>query len=128
MKKNIAALLLGMAVVGQTGLMAQAEDANPAAILLVPFKVATGMTGAVLGAPVGMVNGIWDMEPPDLGGYFIEMRPYIGHCRFPDCTHDHEPGCAVGEAVDEGLISPERYGSYLNILASVREGESDVGR
>src|SRR5690606_4362333 len=82
--------------------------------------------GFVVDTPGIREYGIWDMEPPELGGYFVEMRPYIGHCRFPDCTHDHEPGCAVTAAVDEGAISLERYGSYLNILASLRE--EDTGR
>ena len=64
--------------------------------------------------------GIWDMSPQDLGGYFVEFRAYIPHCRFPDCTHAHEPGCAVQDAVDEGAIAPERYGSYLALLETVQ--------
>ena len=84
--------------------------------------------GFVVDTPGIREYGIWDMEPADLGGYFVEFRPYLGHCRFPDCTHDHEPGCAVGEAVDVGEIAPERYASYLSILASVREGDADTGR
>lgn len=89
---------------------------------------AGGSAGYVVDTPGIREYGIWDMAPAELGGYFVEFRPYIPACRFPDCTHDHEPGCAVTEAVDAGLISPERYGSYLNILESVREGEADVGR
>lgn len=65
--------------------------------------------------------GIWDMSPQDLGGYFVEFRPHIPHCRFPDCTHAHEPGCAVQEAVDRDEVTPERYGSYLAILETVDE-------
>jgi ribosome biogenesis GTPase len=84
--------------------------------------------GYVVDTPGIREYGIWDMKPAELSGYFVEMRPYIGHCRFPDCTHDHEPGCAVGEAVDAGEISEERYASYLSILASVREGDADTGR
>lgn len=84
--------------------------------------------GYVVDTPGIREFGIWDMTPAELSGYFVEMRPFIGHCRFPNCTHDHEPGCAVGVAVDEGAVSEERYGSYLSILASVREGEEDVGR
>jgi ribosome biogenesis GTPase len=84
--------------------------------------------GYVVDTPGIREYGIWDMAPAELGGYFVEFRPFIPHCRFPDCTHDHEPGCAVAAAVDEGLITPERYAGYLNILASVREGEADVGR
>ena len=45
--------------------------------------------------------GIWDMSPVELGGYYVEFRPYIPDCKFPDCTHEHEPGCRVIEAVDE---------------------------
>lgn len=63
--------------------------------------------------------GLWDMAPEELGGYFAEMRPYVPDCRFPDCTHQHEPGCAVQAAVDAGAITPERYGSYLGILETV---------
>ncbi|MEO0559310.1 MAG: ribosome small subunit-dependent GTPase A [Bacteroidota bacterium] len=65
--------------------------------------------------------GIWDMAPEELGGYFVEFRPFIPDCRFPDCTHDHEPGCAVAEAEERGEIAPERYGSYLQMLESVRK-------
>jgi len=65
--------------------------------------------------------GIWDMAPDELGGYFVEFRPFIPDCRFPDCTHDHEPGCAVADAEERGEIAPERYGSYLQMLESVRE-------
>ena len=64
--------------------------------------------------------GIWDMSPQELGGYFVEFRPYIPDCRFPDCTHAHEPSCAVQNAVDAGAIAPERYGSYLAILEAVQ--------
>ena len=65
--------------------------------------------------------GLWDMAPEELGGYFVEFREVLQHCRFPDCTHAHEPGCAVQDAVDEGSITPERYGSYLAILDTVAE-------
>ena len=84
--------------------------------------------GLVVDTPGIREFGIWDMAPEELGGYFVEFLPLIGHCRFPDCTHDHEPDCAVSRAVDEGAITPERYGSYLNILASLQEGKRDVGR
>ena len=42
-------------------------------------------------------------------------------CRFTPCTHTHEPGCAVKEAVEEGLISPERYSSYLGMIEEDRK-------
>jgi ribosome biogenesis GTPase / thiamine phosphate phosphatase len=72
--------------------------------------------------------GVLDFEPGDLAHYFTEFVPYIHDCRFPNCTHDHEPGCAVKEAVDRGDIHEVRYASYLNILDSIRLGTRDVGR
>lgn len=65
--------------------------------------------------------GLWDMAPEELGGYFVEFRPYLPDCRFPDCTHAHEPGCAVQDAVDAEAITQERYGSYLGILETVAD-------
>ncbi|WP_420457053.1 ribosome small subunit-dependent GTPase A [Rubrivirga sp.] len=65
--------------------------------------------------------GLWDMAPQELGGYFVEFQPFLPDCRFPDCTHAHEPGCAVQAAVDEDEITPERYGSYLAMLETVEE-------
>jgi len=79
--------------------------------------------GFVVDTPGIREFGIWDMQPAELAGYFVEMQPLVEHCRYPSCTHDHEPGCAVAAAVDAGAISQERYGSYLAILASLREGD-----
>lgn len=82
--------------------------------------------GYVVDTPGIREFGLWDMAPEELSGYFVEMREYLGDCRFQPCTHDHEPGCAVKEAVQNAEIAPERYLSYLNMLESLR-GE-DVGR
>ncbi len=60
--------------------------------------------------------GLYDIDPADMGFYFIEMEPLIHDCRFPNCTHDHEPGCAIRRAVEEGTITAERYASYLRLL------------
>jgi len=71
--------------------------------------------------------GIREFDPygirkEDLGHYFCEIAKYSDDCRFNTCTHNHEPGCAVSEAVKEGSISEERYISYLNLLETVEEG------
>jgi ribosome biogenesis GTPase len=55
---------------------------------------------------------IRDVEPEDLAWLFPEFRPLAPQCRFADCTHREEPGCAVREAVGRGEIAPERYRSY----------------
>lgn len=55
----------------------------------------------------------WDIEPEELDGYFIDIVPYVGKCRFNNCAHIDEPGCAVRQSVETGGISPSRYRSYL---------------
>ncbi|CAN5557585.1 ribosome small subunit-dependent GTPase A [soil metagenome] len=60
--------------------------------------------------------GLYDIEPTELSYYFIDMKEYIPDCRFPGCTHTHEPDCAVRAAVEAGKIQPERYDSYLRLL------------
>ncbi|HNR87532.1 MAG TPA: ribosome small subunit-dependent GTPase A [Spirochaetota bacterium] len=65
--------------------------------------------------------GLLDIEPHELAGYFMEFSRYHDACSFRPCTHDHEPQCAVRDMVDEGAIAHERYISYLNILATLRE-------
>lgn len=67
--------------------------------------------------------GVRQVHPKDLAHFFPEMRPYVNECKFPDCTHDHEPGCAIQAAVDRGDVHRDRYDSYLRILESLREEE-----
>jgi len=63
--------------------------------------------------------GLWGVEGSDLGGFFQEFEPFAARCRFPTCTHSHEPGCGVAAAVEEGRVSRLRYRSYLRILESL---------
>lgn len=70
--------------------------------------------------------GIREIDPygirkSDLGHYFIEFGKYINSCKFNTCTHHHEPGCAVIEALENNLISPKRYDSYLRILDTIED-------
>ncbi len=64
---------------------------------------------------------IWDVRPEEVEAYFPEFRPFVPRCRFPDCSHTHESSCAVQEAVDQDLISPVRYASYLKIMSGETE-------
>ncbi|MEC7526030.1 MAG: ribosome small subunit-dependent GTPase A [Myxococcota bacterium] len=59
----------------------------------------------------------FELPARELPACFPEMRPFLGACRFPDCAHVHEPGCAVREALERGEIDPARYDSYRRILA-----------
>jgi ribosome biogenesis GTPase len=83
--------------------------------------IALGCGGYVADTPGLREVGLWGIPPEELDHYFPEFRPLLGGCRFGyACSHTHEPGCAVQEAVEEGEIAPERYESYRLL----REGES----
>ena len=84
--------------------------------------------GFVADTPGLREYGLVDIEPDMLSHYFVEFEPLAPECRYPNCSHDHEPGCRVKEAIENGEISAERYESYLNMLFSLRQGEKDVGR
>ncbi|MHB0858521.1 MAG: ribosome small subunit-dependent GTPase A [Anaerolineae bacterium] len=58
----------------------------------------------------------WDIDPEQLDAFYPEMKPYLTHCRFAPCTHTHEPGCAVSQAVERGEIPALRYESYLRMF------------
>ena len=60
--------------------------------------------------------GLVDVPPAELAGYFPEMRALLGQCRYHNCQHVHEPGCAVREAVDKGKLAVPRYESYVSML------------
>lgn len=60
---------------------------------------------------------LWDVIPAEVAGFFRDLRPYVSHCRYPDCTHTHEEPCAVKDAVADGYIDVRRYESYLQIHA-----------
>ena len=71
--------------------------------------------GYVADTPGWKSLALWDTEPEEIDGYFPELRELVQHCQFNDCTHTHEPGCAVRRALEEGKIHPERYESYLRL-------------
>ncbi|MOA30361.1 putative ribosome biogenesis GTPase RsgA [compost metagenome] len=72
--------------------------------------------GFVIDTPGIRELGVVEIEPEELSGYFPEMRQFSEECKFNNCTHIHEPGCAVLKAVDEDLIAPSRYDSYVSIF------------
>ena len=58
---------------------------------------------------------LWDVIPEEVAGFFRDLRPYVSHCRFPDCTHIHEEGCAVKDAAADGKLDVRRYESYCHM-------------
>ena len=67
--------------------------------------------------------GTFDMEPEELTSYFKEIFQFSKDCRFSNCTHTHEPGCAVLKALEDHYIAESRYQSYLSMLEDKDEGK-----
>lgn len=74
--------------------------------------------GCIIDSPGVRDFRLWAMDPRDVGHYFREFRPHLGACRFADCRHLKEPGCAIRAGVKAGEISEPRYQSY-QLLAEV---------
>jgi len=73
--------------------------------------------GWVADAPGWKSLALWDTEPEELEAYFPDLRPLVENCQFSDCSHTHEPGCAVQSALRAGTLHPERYQSFLRLRA-----------
>ena len=81
----------------------------------------SGNKGDVIDSPGIREFGLWQITPHEVAHGFREFRDYAEQCRFRDCLHRGEPGCAVAEAVAQGAIANTRYTSYQRILASLDE-------
>lgn len=58
---------------------------------------------------------LWDIGLEEVDGYYVEFRPFVPYCRFPDCSHTHESECGIKQAVAAGMIHEMRYDSYLRL-------------
>lgn len=130
--RDHTSVLMGKSGVGKTTLLNTLEPGLGLAVQEVSGRVNKGRHttthlemfplrsgGFVVDTPGMREFAPWREEKVHTAWLFREMRPYIGKCRFgSDCTHSHEPGCAVKAAVAEGQISERRYDSYLRILRS----------
>jgi ribosome biogenesis GTPase len=79
---------------------------------LVPLQAG----GYVVDTPGIRQFQLWDIIPAEVAGLFRDFRPYVSHCRYPDCTHTHEDECAVKDAVADGRLDARRYESYCHML------------
>ncbi|NLW73112.1 MAG: ribosome small subunit-dependent GTPase A [Chloroflexi bacterium] len=77
------------------------------------FELSEG--GYLADVPGMRTLALWDIKGEELDAYFREIARLVPRCKFNDCTHSHEPGCAVREAVETGEVSPARYDSYLRL-------------
>ena len=73
--------------------------------------------GYVADTPGWKSLALWDTEAEEIDAYFPDLRDLVPNCQFSDCSHKHEPGCAVLAALKAGTVHPERYDSYLRLRA-----------
>jgi ribosome biogenesis GTPase len=73
--------------------------------------------GYVADTPGWKSLALWDTEAEEIDAYFPDLRDLVPQCQFSDCSHKHEPGCAVLAALKAGTVHPERYESYLRLRA-----------
>lgn len=83
--------------------------------------------GYIIDTPGIRGFGTFDMEPEEISSYFKEIFRFSKDCRFSNCTHTHEPGCAVLDAVENHYIATSRYQSYLSMLEDKDEGKYRSG-
>ncbi|PWC15568.1 ribosome biogenesis GTPase RsgA [Brenneria roseae subsp. americana] len=77
--------------------------------------------GDVIDSPGVREFGLWHLDPDQITHGFIEFREYIGDCKFRDCKHDNDPGCAIHAALERGDIAAERFDNYHRILESMAQ-------
>ncbi len=82
---------------------------------VVPQLVPLDVGGWVADTPGLRALALFDVDPEELDAYFPDIAPLVAHCRFSDCTHTVEPGCAVIQAVKEGRVSRHRHESYVRL-------------
>lgn len=108
---------------------AEISDAHDAGMHTTTFsemlQLADG--GYIIDTPGIRGFGTFDMEPEEISSYFKEIFRFSKDCRFSNCTHTHEPGCAVLDAVENHYIAASRYQSYLSMLEDKDEGKYRSG-
>jgi ribosome biogenesis GTPase len=77
---------------------------------------ALGETAWIVDSPGMKAFGLAHVAPDALEHAFVELRPFIGKCRFRDCRHDREPGCAMQEAVAQGVVQPFRLALLRDLI------------
>ncbi len=85
------------------------------------YRLPTADDAELIDSPGIREFGLVHLDERQVAEGFIEFRDFLGRCRFRDCSHRHEPGCALLEAVERGDIHPQRFASYRHIVDSLNE-------
>lgn len=110
--------LLNIFIPGAKAKVADISDAHDTGTHTTTFSEMMPLPGGgwLIDTPGIKGFGSFDMEPEEIGSYFREIFRFSKDCRFSNCTHTHEPGCAVRKAVEDHYIAESRYQSYLSML------------
>lgn len=132
--KGHISVFTGPSGVGKTSLLNIVEDGLGRTVKSVSQRRAEGMHttrdsvlirlamgGYVADTPGMRSLVLWDIEPEELDGYFPEIAAQVGKCKFNDCRHQHETGCAVRAAVETGEVAWSRYASYLQLRQELED-------
>ncbi len=108
---------------------AEISDAHDAGMHTTTFSEMLQLQGGgyIIDTPGIRGFGTFDMDPEEITSYFKEIFRFSKDCKFSNCTHTHEPGCAVLNAVENHYISASRYQSYLSMLEDKNEGKYRSG-
>lgn len=117
--------LLNLLIPGAGARVADISDAHDTGMHTTTFSEMMPLPGGgwIIDTPGIKGFGSFDMEPEEIGSYFKEIFKFSKECRFNNCTHTHEPGCAVRKAVEDHYIAESRYRSYLSMLQDKDENK-----
>ena len=117
--------LLNLLIPGAGARVADISDAHDTGMHTTTFSEMMPLPGGgwIIDTPGIKGFGSFDMEPEEIGSYFKEIFKFSKDCRFNNCTHTHEPGCAVRQAVEDHYIAESRYRSYLSMLQDKDENK-----
>lgn len=117
--------LLNLLIPGAGVRVADISDAHDTGMHTTTFSEMMPLPGGgwIIDTPGIKGFGSFDMEPEEIGSYFKEIFKFSKDCRFNNCTHTHEPGCAVRKAVEDHYIAESRYRSYLSMLQDKDENK-----
>ncbi len=117
--------LLNLLIPGAGARVADISDAHDTGMHTTTFSEMMALPGGgwIIDTPGIKGFGSFDMEPEEIGSYFKEIFRFSKDCRFSNCTHTHEPGCAVRKAVEDHYIAESRYRSYLSMMQDKDENK-----
>ncbi len=128
--QNKISALAGPSGVGKSSLLNEVQNGLGLAVSEVSYAMKKGRHttvtrqmfaldggGYVADTPGWKSLALWDTEAEEIDAYFPDLRDLVPNCQFSDCSHKHEPGCAVLAALKAGTVHPERYESYLRLRA-----------